>query len=142
MRIEAKEDLEKIEKHFKKLIRRASNLKPVLREIGEDYLDDVFENFDKESSNGRKWKKLNPKTIKARIKKKKWPGKILQVTSRLKNSIDKEVKKREIEIGTNVDYASFVFFGTKHTPERDPFVFSKSREEDTTKKLIKYLEDV
>lgn len=85
------------------LSKNAQNTAPLMRKISGDMMDSVEENFERE---GRpRWKSLAESTIESRKKKKKWPGKILQVTGRLAKSIIVKTSKFEAVLGTNLKYA-------------------------------------
>jgi phage gpG-like protein len=92
----------------------------VSKSIGKIVLFDVLENFESEGAkNGTRWKELKESTIKQRKKKKKWPGKILNVTSRLRNSLGVGSNNGEVIIGSNVSYAKYIQGGTSFMKARE-----------------------
>jgi len=98
---------------LKSFINKITNLKPLMREISEDMLDAVKENFERE---GRpKWKPLARSTIKERKRLGYWPGKILQRTGMLLRSISKKYDSTSVVIGTNKIYAAIHQFGGSFT---------------------------
>lgn len=77
-----------------------------LTAIGNEILEDVSDHFeDEKSSDSMGWKQLSKSRIKQREKINKWPGKMLQVSGRLKNSISMRVSGSKVIVGTNVVYA-------------------------------------
>lgn len=104
-----------------RLVNQSSNRIPLMRKIGGMMHDDVEQNFESE---GRpKWVDLSPRTIKARERKKKWPGKILQVSGQLVNSIQIQVDNDSAIVGTNKVYGPAMEYGNprNNTPAR-PFL--------------------
>lgn len=98
---------------FSKLIQRLTNLSPLMREISEDMIDAVKENFEKE---GRpKWKPLAKSTIAERRRLGYWPGKILQRSGMLLRSIFKKYDNTSAVVGTNKIYAAVHQFGGNHS---------------------------
>lgn len=95
---------------LRELSRRAKNMKPALKEVGEIMLLSVQENFDKE---GRpdKWEDLSEFTKRQRRRKGRWPGKILQQTGRLLQSINYRATADRVSLGTSVQYAPLMHFG-------------------------------
>ncbi|MCW8855957.1 MAG: phage virion morphogenesis protein [Kangiella sp.] len=88
---------------FQKLIERAEDLEPVLREIGEHLLLSTDERFDAaESPDGQPWQELSPK-YKAR--KKRNADKILVLDAYLKNIIY-QVEGNTLEFGTDKIYGA------------------------------------
>lgn len=65
---------------------------------------------------GRPWKPLKPATIE-----RKRSSKILRDTGRLWQSFTWRVEGDTLHFGTNVEYAPYHQFGTKHIPRR-PFL--------------------
>jgi phage virion morphogenesis protein len=108
--IEIKIDDKGIQQLLKKLVTKAENLRPLMKNIAGIMLDSVEENFEKE---GRpdKWEKLAPSTIKQRTKKGYWPGKILQMRGELAASITSKYDDNSAVVGTNKVYAAIHQFG-------------------------------
>lgn len=89
----------KYKKRLERILRNASNLKPVLRKIGMDMKKETLSNIDNERSyKGTPWKKSNRAITEG--------GKTLQNTRRLYNSITFRVISGDTVIcGTKVKYA-------------------------------------
>lgn len=83
----------------------------LMRLVAGNMLAAVEDNFEAE---GRpKWAGLQPGTIAQRERSGHWPGKILQRSGRLKNSITQHWDDRQAVVGTNVIYAAIQQFGGK-----------------------------
>lgn len=67
---------------------------------------------------GKKWTPLAQSTIEQRLRKGKWPGKMLQVTGELKTRNYADNDNNSATITNNTPYAKFLFFGTKNMPAR------------------------
>lgn len=94
---------------LKQYVKKLSNLKPIMREVSEDMIDAVKENFEKE---GRPpWEKLSQTTIRERARLGYWPGKILQRSGMLLRSIFKKYDESSATVGTNKEYAPLHQFG-------------------------------
>jgi len=102
------------------------NLTPVLSKIASDLQDASEDAFEKQ---GPRWRKLKPKTIAARKRRKKWPGKILNISgaSGLKGSINTKIEKTSVYIGSNKEYAAVHQYGSpkKNIPSRPFLVIGK-----------------
>lgn len=82
---------------------------PLMREVAGILHAEVEENFDAE---GRpRWRDLYPATKKARARKGHWPGKILQVSGHLANSVTPSSDEVTARATTNVVYAAIQHFG-------------------------------
>ncbi|MFI3300588.1 MAG: phage virion morphogenesis protein [Candidatus Gastranaerophilales bacterium] len=103
--VKIKIDSEEVEKALLETAKRASNLKPLMKNIAGVMADTVEENFADE---GRpdKWQELAESTIKRRTKKGNWPGKILQVQGQLASSVSTQYDNESAVIGSNLDYAA------------------------------------
>jgi len=89
----------------------------------------VEENF---AQGGRpSWAPLAPSTIRARMKKRHWPGQILVVTGLLRNSISESSDNDQAMVGTNVPYAAIQQYGgtiTRYPQSRiDRQTFTRSK---------------
>lgn len=111
---------------------------PLMRVIAGDLEDIVETAFENEADpvTGRRWDRLTPRTIEARRRKGKWPGKKLQVTGRLVSSITTKATRTTARIGTNVKYSGpnqkrrrFIGMGPKHIRKlrRRVLVFVKNK---------------
>ena len=83
--IEIKLDNKAVEEALLKVAQKASDLRPLMKNIAGIMADSTEENFKEE---GRpKWKDLSEKTKTARRKTGHYPGQILQVSGQLAMSI-------------------------------------------------------
>lgn len=78
------------------------NREPLMRNLSEQLLDCVYENFEQQGRPG--WQPITR------------DGKILQDTGRLKNSIVAEHTNNSAKVGTNVEYAAIHQYGGKTKP--------------------------
>lgn len=102
--IEIKIEHKEIEKRLLKLAQRSEDLRHLMRNIAGIFASSTEENFKEE---GRpKWQDLKEKTKKARVKKRKWPGQILQVEGVLASSINTQYDENSVVIGSNLPYAA------------------------------------
>ena len=108
--IEIKIDDKEIQQLLKKLIAKAENLRPLMKNIAGIMMDSVEENFEKEGR-PEKWEALKPSTIKQRTKKGYYPGKILQMRGELAASITSTYNDNSSTVGTNKVYAAIHQFG-------------------------------
>jgi len=92
--------------------RRAKNLRPVMRVVGQVVRSSVVRNF----MVGGRPEKWEPSQ---RVKRK--GGKTLVRRGRLRDSIKSRAFPDHVEVGTNVKYAIFHQLGTKHMVSR-PFL--------------------
>lgn len=103
---------EQVEALLQNIERKFQNLKPALSVIGEIVRTSVERNFEVGGRPG-KWKEPAPATIEQRVKKKKWPGQVLVQSARLKKSINFDVEKDKVTIGSNIRYSALHQFGAK-----------------------------
>lgn len=110
------------------------DLQRIYRGIGEVLQTTMEDQFKEEGAYlGSGWDSLAASTIKARERKGKWPGSILQVTGRLVSSFTYEVNGNTLTFGTNVEYAKYLHFGTKRMPARP--LFSSLLTEEVKKEI-------
>ena len=141
MKIETQE----LQRELEKLIEKAIDRRPLMRNIAGIMHAAVEENFAEE---GRpKWVPLHQKTIKARQKKGYWPGQILQQTGRLAASISTYSDNDKAVVGTNVVYAAIHQFGGKagrgrkaNIPARPYLQLTDQDLEEILKAVKEYLE--
>lgn len=94
------------------LNKRLTGNRNLMLSIAETMRVSVFKNFQTEGSRiGSKWQRLSPATIKQRQKKGYWPGKILQRTGQLKNSIISQADDTTAAVSTNLVYAAIHQYG-------------------------------
>lgn len=98
------------------------NFPKIYRGIAEVLQTSIGFQFDEEGAYfGSKWDSLKPSTIERRRRLGKWPGKIMQVTGRLKSSFTYNINGNNLTIGTNLDYAKYLHHGTSRMPARPLF---------------------
>lgn len=106
MPVEIKLDDAEVRNMLSRLQERLGNLNPAMGLIGERLLANVRGSFDRESSpNGTPWAPLAASTVLDRRRKGYWPGKTLQRTGRLLQSIRSEASENRVEVGTDLPYA-------------------------------------
>lgn len=90
-----------------------ADLAPVMGRVAEAMRDMTAQAFADEADpeTGQPWEPLKTATIKARQKRGKWPGNILQVAGQLANSIHAEHDDHRAVVGTNLAYAAIHHFG-------------------------------
>jgi len=94
------------------LNKRLTGNRNLMLSIAEMMRVSVFKNFQTEGSRiGSKWQRLSPATIKQRQKKGYWPGKILQRTGQLKNSVISQADDTTATVSTNLIYAAIHQYG-------------------------------
>lgn len=102
--IEIKLDNKAVEEALLKVAQKASDLRPLMKNIAGIMADSTEENFKEE---GRpKWQDLSEKTKTARKKTGHYPGQILQVSGQLASSISTQYDDESAVIGSNLDYAA------------------------------------
>lgn len=102
---------------LRRLRAAVDDLRPALRDIAaalEAGAEDAFE--AQESPAGDPWAPLAASTIRRRERRRKWPGKILQVTAAagLIGSITSRADDDSAVVGTNKIYAGMHQFGARH----------------------------
>ncbi|GAB4442539.1 MAG: phage virion morphogenesis protein [bacterium] len=104
-------DDSKLKAEMEKLIQRAKDRRPLMRQIAGIMHRAVEENF---AEQGRpRWKPLSAKTIDQRQKRGYWPGAILQMRGELAVSISQSSDNDKAVVGTNKVYAAIHQFGGK-----------------------------
>lgn len=112
-------DAENVKRLLKRLSDRLESPRPVLMEMGEIGHARIVDNFQQESGGGKDWPDLKEATKKARARKGKWPGKMLQVTGAggLIGSINYKTGSAKgnpsVTWGTSKIYAATHHFGDK-----------------------------
>ena len=102
--IEIKLDNKAVEEALLEVAKKASDLRPLMKNIAGIMADSTEENFKEE---GRpKWQDLSEKTKTARKKTGHYPGQILQVSGQLASSISTQYDDESAVIGSNLDYAA------------------------------------
>lgn len=90
------------------LLRVLEHPRPIMAGISVEMLSQTERGFELE---GPGWQKLRPRTVKAREKKGKWPGKILQVSNALARSYVTSYGDDYSQIGSNLVYAAIHHHG-------------------------------
>ncbi len=127
-------------KNLKRLRQVSKSLQPFFKRVGVYMLASINQTFQEE---GPGWKFLKPSTIFVRAKQGYWPGRILQVSGKLKGSITYEATDDNVRIGAadNVPYAIYNQslsgdkMATKHNPSR-PFIGWQDRDAPRITKLF------
>ena len=103
--IEIKLDNKEVEKKLQELAKKASDLKPLMKNIAGIFASAAEDNFAEE---GRpdKWIDLSEVTKKQRKKIGKYPGQILQVSGQLASSVNTYYDNDSAVIGSNLEYAA------------------------------------
>ena len=107
-----KTDLDKL---LAGILKRMDNLSGPMAILGETVLSSIQENFEK-GGRPASWEPLAPATIRERIRKEKWPGRILVrtgVSGGLLGSISYEAFPKKAVVSANETYAAIHHFGGK-----------------------------
>lgn len=107
----------KADADLRAMVDRVRNLKSAMDAGANDIrtlIDTAFRN-SQDPSTGKAWDSLAQSTID---KRRKSSSKPLVDTGRLRGSVTTEATNKTISYGTNVEYAGFHQFGTKHIPMR------------------------
>jgi len=91
---------------------KLSSNRELMLSIAETMRVAVLKNFETEGARlGIKWQKLASSTIKQRLSKGYWPGKILQRTGQLKKSLISNADNNSAIVSTNLIYAAIHQYG-------------------------------
>jgi len=103
--IEIEFDNQEVNNALLQLAKKGENLRPLMKNIAGIFANSAEENFKNE---GRpdKWIDLAESTKKQRLKKRKWPGQILQVEGMLASSVNTYYDNDSAVIGSNLPYAA------------------------------------
>lgn len=140
-------DDREVTSHLERLARKVRDLTPIMREISEDMLDAVQENFDKEGRPGR-WPELSP-AYKRWLNKKGKTGKMLNRSAAgLYPSIHPWYDSRSAVVGTNKKYAAIHHFGGRagrgkkvKIPARPYLVLDDSDTRQIVERMKRYLSE-
>jgi len=100
-----------VEAMLDRVEKATGNLAPLMRSIAQELLAQTEANFE---AQGRPaWAQLAVGTIKAREKRRKWPGQILQVSGALARSIviESDETSAMVGVGSEVRHAAIHQFG-------------------------------
>ena len=110
--IEIEFDNQEVNNALLKLAKKGENLRPLMKNIAGIFANSAEENF-KEQGRPDKWVDLAESTKKQRLKKRKWPGQILQVEGMLASSVNTYYDNDSTVIGSNLPYAAIHQLGGK-----------------------------
>ena len=117
-----------IQEKLRRLVKKTSDLTPVMNEIGRQLLLSTDQRFEKEvDPDGVPWKANTPYTRKLK-KAKGFIDKILQASGRGRASINYAATKDRVVVGTNVDYMRKHQLGLEGLPQRKFLGISKEDE--------------
>lgn len=105
---------------------KMGNPRPVMLDFGERMKGSERRTFEVEGR-PRRWAALKPSTLRAKIHKFGGPGKILQATTLMMNSINAQVFGNRLEINAPRKYASFQQEGTRKMVAR-PFLLVQAED--------------
>jgi len=130
-----------IQEQLRKLVKKTSDLTPVMNEIGQQLLLSTDQRFEKEvDPDGNPWKANTSYT--RRLKKAKgYIDKILQASGRGRASINYAATKDRVVVGTNVDYMRKHQLGLEGLPVRKFLGISKEDEVEIGIILDEYLRE-
>lgn len=122
-------NLQTIKNKIRFMIRRASDLTPVMKEIAYDMKKETILNFDREQSfEEKKWDKSK--------RAKEVSGKTLNKTGRLRASITAKSGVRFARCGTNVKYAARLNYGATRGEDGEKSVKVKAHTRNINGKTI------
>lgn len=122
-------NLKTVKNKIRFMVRRFSDLSPVMQEIAYDMKKETISNFDKEESfEGEGWTKS--------ARAKSVGGKTLSHTGRLRASITVKSGVRFARCGTNVKYAARLNYGAKRGEDGIKTVTVKAHKRKTNGKLV------
>lgn len=140
-------DLKKLTKDLDGLADRAVNIKPALKKVGVIMYADVLDHFQKEQAPHSKWVGLSPVTIMLRRGNSAKP---LQDTRNMLQSVETDVQKKDVAVGTNSIKARTHNYGrsgqrwgnaTVNIPQREFMWLSKKAEGRMVDVVAKFLWD-
>ncbi|SDE72425.1 phage virion morphogenesis protein [Desulfuromonas thiophila] len=76
-----------VNRQLQALASKVSDLSPVMAGLSEILLEEVRDNLANEHGPTGPWPRLSPRTVLRRALQHKWPGKMLQVSGALKNTL-------------------------------------------------------
>jgi len=145
--IEIEFDNQEVNNALLQLAKKGENLRPLMKNIAGIFANSAEENFKNE---GRpdKWIDLAESTKKQRLKKRKWPGQILQVEGMLASSVNTYYNNDSAIIGSNLPYAAIHQLGGKagknksaNIPARPYLSLTEDDYKEILQKTQKYLKD-
>lgn len=116
---------------------KTQNAEPLMRSLAEIMYNAVQMQFETEGYG--KWPKLKESTKKARRKKGTWPGKILQDSLQLINSIQTEATNDTARVSTNKPYAPKHQFGFSGSENVSSYKRKTKKGETSVKAFVRVL---
>ena len=145
--IEIEFDNQEVNNALLQLAKKGENLRPLMKNIAGIFANSAEENF-KEQGRPDKWVDLAESTKKQRLKKRKWPGQILQVEGMLASSVNTYYDNDSTVIGSNLPYAAIHQLGGKAGKNKSTNIPARpylNLTEDDYKEILseteKYLKD-
>ena len=130
-----------------KLAQKGENLRPLMKNIAGIFAYSTEENF-KVQGRPDKQVDLAESTKKQRLKKRKWPGQILQVEGMLASSINTYYDNDSAVIGSNLPYAAIHQLGgqagknkSAEIPARPYLNLTEDDYKEILQETEKYLKD-
>ncbi len=145
--IEIEFDNQEVNNALLQLAKKCENLRPLMKNIAGIFANSTEENF-KEQGRPNKWVDLAESTKKQRLKKRKWPGQILQVEGMLASSVNTYYDNDSTVIGSNLPYAAIHQLGGKagknksaNIPARPYLNLTEDDYKEILQETQKYLKD-
>ena len=145
--IEIEFDNQEVNNALLQLAKKGENLRPLMKNIAGIFANSAEENF-KEQGRPDKWVDLAESTKKQRLKKRKWPGQILQVEGILASSVNTYYDNDSAIIGSNLPYAAIHQLGGKagknksaNIPARPYLNLTENDYKEILQETQKYLKD-
>ena len=145
--IEIEFDNQEVNNALLQLAKKGENLRPLMKNIAGIFANSAEENF-KEQGRPDKWVDLAESTKKQRLKKRKWPGQILQVEGMLASSVNTYYDNDSVVIGSNLPYAAIHQLGGKagknksaNIPARPYLNLTENDYKEILQETKKYLKD-
>lgn len=139
-------DTTEVDDLFARLRQRLGDLSPAMRDIAEALHEDVCTHFDRQRGPDGPWPDLADATILARARRNKWPGKMLQVSGMLKNSLVPSHTASSARLTASTPYAALHHFGgmagrgrTVSVPARPYMYLSPEGHDEVTDILLRHL---
>lgn len=104
-----------VQARFRRLASNIKNKRPMFKRIGVKLLNEISENFDKESHEGQPWDRLSATTV---ARRRLGSDKILQDTGRLRGSFVEEATTTSVRVGSPIEYAPTHEDGKGNVPQR------------------------
>lgn len=100
-----------------KLLKQSSDLSPALGDVGEYLLQSTQQRFiDQQAPDGSPWAQLSSTTIELKQNRGKRLDRILTESSTLADSLNYQLTKDSLTLGSNMEYAAMHQFGGVTSP--------------------------